>query len=147
MQIIKKITAIETYTIRNCVLRTGKTLASCYFDGDNLLTTTHFGIYAVDKCIGILSFYQNKNNNFETLNQFQIRGMAVLPEFQKLGIGKKLIQHCEILFLNHNETVLWCNAREKAVGFYEKIGYSKIGIPFIIEDIGKHYIMYKSLYE
>jgi ribosomal protein S18 acetylase RimI-like enzyme len=144
MQIVKKITAKDTYFVRNQVLRKGKPLTSCFFEGDNLQTTSHFGIYAVDKCIGILSVFQIKNNSFGALNQFQIRGMAVLPEFQELGIGKQLINHCENLFLDTTETVIWCNAREKAVGFYEKMGFDKIGNPFIIDDIGIHYIMYKS---
>lgn len=144
MQIVKKITANETYFVRNCVLRRDKPIESCYFEGDDLETTSHFGIYAVDKCVGVLSLFQNKNNNFEPLNQFQIRGMAVLPDFQKLGIGKQLIKHCENLFLDTIETVIWCNARENAVGFYENIGYKKIGTPFIIYDIGIHCIMYKS---
>lgn len=147
MQIIKKIDVNDTYFIRNCVLRIGKPIESCYFEGDELLTTTHFGMYAVDKCIGILSIFRNKNDNFEALNQFQIRGMAILPEFQKLGIGKKLLQYCENLFLETTETVIWCNARENAVVFYEKMGFCKMGNPFIIDDIGVHYIMYKSLYE
>jgi GNAT superfamily N-acetyltransferase len=147
MQIIKKITAKETYTIRNCVLRIGKPLASCYFDDDHLPSTTHFGMHTVDKCIGILSVFRNKNNNFDQLNQFQIRGMAVLPEFQKFGIGKQLLQYCDNLFLETTETVIWCNARENAVVFYEKMGFCKMGNPFIIDDIGVHYIMYKSLYE
>ena len=147
MQIIEEISVKDTYLIRNIVLRSDKPIESCYFEGDNLATTRHFGIFDVDKCVGIISIFQNKNNNFTSKLQFQIRGMAILPEFQNFGLGKKLMQHCESFLLDNNHAILWCNARENAVGFYEVLGYKKTGNPFMIAEIGVHYIMYKNANE
>ena len=42
---IKKITAFETIIVRHPVLRPGRPIESCHFDGDELLTTSHFGLY------------------------------------------------------------------------------------------------------
>lgn len=39
--------------------------------------------------------------------------------------------------------IIWLNAREKAVSFYKKMGYQKIGQPFTIGDIGIHYVLVK----
>jgi predicted GNAT family N-acyltransferase len=40
---------------------------------------------------------------------------------------------------------LWCNAREKAVKFYQNNGFEIIGEPFEIEKVGTHYVMFKKL--
>jgi hypothetical protein len=38
-------------------------------------------------------------------------------------------------------TLLWCNAREKAMGFYTKVGFQPHGELFTIQNIGKHMLM------
>ena len=43
MPVVKKITALETYTVRQEVLRKGKPIETCHFIGDDATTTTHFG--------------------------------------------------------------------------------------------------------
>jgi ribosomal protein S18 acetylase RimI-like enzyme len=56
-----------------------------------------------------------------------------------------LILYCEKYILTKNGNLIWFNARENAVKFYEKLGYTKQGNPFIIDGIGSHYVMYKML--
>lgn len=41
--------------------------------------------------------------------------------------------------------LIWCNARIKAVNFYENLGFEKLGDKFMIPEIGEHYIMAKPL--
>ncbi len=143
MQNIRKITAIETFLVRNPVLRAGKPIQSCIFLGDDLKTTSHFGFFIDEKMVGVSSLFQEKNKLFDLEKQFQIRGMAVLENFQKKGIGNKLVKYIE----NHleTETLIWFNARIIAVDFYEKLGYQIIGNSFEIDEIGKHFVMCKIL--
>ena len=145
MEIIKNITVSETFLVRQPVLRPGKALKSCEFEGDNLETTCHFGLFIDEKLIGIVSVFTTKNTAFTTPNQFQIRGMAILPKFQKQGFGQKLVNHCEEYIQDQKGTLIWFNARENAVSFYEKLHYKKIGDPFSIADIGLHYLMKKEI--
>ena len=42
MEIIKNISANETFLVRHPVLRAGKPIENCKFDGDELETTQHF---------------------------------------------------------------------------------------------------------
>jgi GNAT superfamily N-acetyltransferase len=144
MQIIKKITTKETYFVRNSVLRKGKPIESCSFEGDDLETTIHFGLFHDENCIGIVSLFQNKNDNFDKVLQFQIRGMAVLDLYQNKGYGKQLVQHCETYLLESKSHLIWLNARKNAVLFYSKMGYTVIGKPFEIAEIGLHYCMFKN---
>lgn len=143
MQKIRKITANETCFVRNKVLRKGKPIESCIFDGDDLETTLHFGYFDNENCVGIVSVFQNKNDNFDPYLQYQIRGMAVLETFQNKGIGRQLIEYCEAVINDDKSLFIWLNARENAVGFYEKLGYKIVGNPFEIASIGLHYCMNK----
>ena len=52
---------------------------------------------------------------------------------------------CEHIIQKYNCNLLWFNARETAVDFYKKMGYTVIGESFIINDIGTHFVMYKKL--
>jgi predicted GNAT family N-acyltransferase len=145
MAIIKKITASETYSMRLPVLRKGKPIESCHFDGDDSATTIHFGLYLNQELVGIVSLFQKNNPLFSEKNQFQIRGMAVLENHRKKDFGKALLIHCEQECSNHDVDLIWFNARTEATGFYEKMGYQKTGTPFEIPDVGEHLIMLKKI--
>ena len=142
---IKKIAAIETYSVRHDVLRKGKPIETCQFEGDDLPTTYHFGYYLNNNLVGIISIFKNNNNIFAINNQYQIRGMAILEFHQKKGIGELLVKHSEAYCKKMQTDLIWFNARTAAVGFYEKLGYTKVGTAFEIKDVGEHYLMTKSL--
>lgn len=145
MYSIKQITSQETYPVRQPVLRPGKPIESCIFDGDDLPDTAHFGIYDNNNVIGIVSVFKASSPLFSEAAQFQLRGMAVLPAYQKLGLGDLLLKAAEDYIKSRNSPLIWFNAREIAVGFYKKAGYSIKGDMFKIPDVGPHYVMYKPL--
>lgn len=142
---VKKITTEETIAIRHQVLRNGKPIESCYFEGDNLPTTFHLGLYYYSELIGIASYMNNSNNYFKGKNQYQLRGMAVLQQFQGKRLGNVLlekgIQKLKLL----NADLIWCNARETASHFYSKFGFNTYGKPFDVPNIGKHNTMFKNI--
>jgi GNAT superfamily N-acetyltransferase len=145
MIIIKKIATYETYLVRLSVLRKGKSIESCRFEGDDLEATQHFGLFLSHELVGIISLFSKNNPSFLENNQCQIRGMAVLKQHQKKDFGKALIIHCEQECKRHAVDLIWFNARMVAAGFYEKMGYQRIGFPFEIPDVGEHIIMFKKI--
>ncbi|MFD0963427.1 GNAT family N-acetyltransferase [Pseudofulvibacter geojedonensis] len=140
---VKEISASETYPIRHEILRKGKSIESCYFNGDNLTSTFHIGLFYFGKLVAVATFLENKNSNFKDKIQFQLRGMAVLHQFQGKKLGNVLLREAERKIKTRNATLLWCNARERAKGFYTRNGFDVIGKPFDITEIGLHYCMYK----
>ncbi|NNC49767.1 MAG: GNAT family N-acetyltransferase [Flaviramulus sp.] len=118
---------------------------SCVFDSDDATHTIHLGIYISEELIGVCSFFKNNFIKIPVENQYQLRGMAVLSEFQNKGFGKVLLSESESLLKNKNTNLIWCNAREIAVNFYKQNGYKVIGDPFIIKEIGLHYVMFKTI--
>lgn len=142
---IKEISAFETIIVRHPVLRFGKPVESCRFEGDDLLTTIHFGLFYEDQLSAVISVFEAKSFLFREQNQFQIRGMAVLEQHQKKGFGEALLKYCENQIRNKMGSIIWFNARETAIGFYEKSEYQKIGDGFEIADIGIHYVLFKKI--
>lgn len=63
-------------------------------------------------CVRVLS-----DLNFRSV----IYDLAVLPEYQKRGIGKELVQRC----INACESSEWLVQTDMAKGFYEKIGFKE----------------------
>ena len=142
---IKPISSTETHPVRHLVLRKGKPIESCIFDGDALETTFHLGLYLKNDLIAVCSFFKNTHKLLLEAVQYQLRGMAVLETHQGLGLGTIILTHGETVLKQQNITIIWCNSREKATKFYKKMGYNIIGEPFEIKDIGLHYSMYKPL--
>lgn len=141
---IKQIHYTETYPIRQIILRPDRALETCFFQGDEWDTTIHFGLFYQNELVGIISLFKNDNTLFQEKNQYQIRGMAVLENFQKYGFGKMLVEHSEKFLKEKNIPLIWFNAREIAVNFYKKQGYEIIGDAFDIPDVGVHYVMWKT---
>jgi ribosomal protein S18 acetylase RimI-like enzyme len=142
---VKEISAIDTYLVRNAVLRKGKPIETCLFPGDDLPTTKHFGVFS-GQLVGVISLFEKNNPIFDAPFQVQVRGMAILEDFQGMRLGEKLIESCESYLAGlAKDTLIWFNARESAVGFYDKLGYQTMGGIFDIEGVGKHYVMFKNL--
>ena len=142
---IKKISSIETYPVRHEVLRKGKPIETCQFKGDDDDNTTHFGLFLENKLVGIISIFKEKSDLFPETNQYQIRGMAVLEEFQGKGFGAELVKEAENHCISLTTDLIWFNARENAVPFYKKLDYIIIGDSFLIPDVGIHFAMYKKI--
>lgn len=138
---ILEISAQETYPLRSLVLRNSLLTAPCPFDGDLDKTTHHFACVFENEIVAIVSFYKRNNDSFGNKTMVQLRGMATHPTFSGLGFGKNLIKF-SIGFFHSKVQIIWCNAREIAIPFYEKLGFRPIGDKFEIQNIGTHILMY-----
>lgn len=71
----------------------------------------------------------------------QIRYMAVSEDFQQQGIGKLILLSLEEIAKHHQANKIILNARESAVGFYEKQGYSILSETHTLFNTIKHFKM------
>ena len=145
MSTVKIIPSETTFSVRNPVLRPHQPVESCRFDGDNLASTTHFGCYEEEKLIGVVALFEKPNLNWALDKQYQLRGMAVLDDHQKKGIGEQLVKTVITFAQEKKMQLIWFNARKNAVPFYEKLNFHRYGTAFEIEGIGTHYLMYRLL--
>jgi predicted GNAT family N-acyltransferase len=101
---------------------------------DNLLMAA----YEDDQMLGCCMLVE------EEPGTVRLRQMAVVNDLQGKGIGKALMQFAENLARDRGFRKITMHARKNAVGFYEKMGYRKIGEEFQEITI-PHYLMEKDL--
>ncbi|TDQ29940.1 GNAT family N-acetyltransferase [Tenacibaculum caenipelagi] len=140
---IKNISAQETYNIRLTVLRNNIDLPYKFLE-DKDMDTFHLGAFYKEKLVGIATFIKNNINDIEG-SQYQLRGMATLPEVRGKGYGSKLIEKAKEILQQKGITILWCNARKEAAKFYEGLGFQVIGEEFEVKKVGPHYKMYAQI--
>lgn len=144
---VRRISASDTYQIRHAVLAPHLPLEAIKFlNDDDEDLSFHLGAFMDGKLVSVASFFYEKHPEFSDLHQYQLRGMATLPEFEKKGLSSELLNVAFPIIKQNFCTLVWCNARKSAVGFYEKVGFLKAGKnEFEIQDIGPHFLMYKKL--
>ncbi|WP_073081669.1 GNAT family N-acetyltransferase [Chitinophaga jiangningensis] len=81
---------------------------------------------------------------YEEEDVVQLRQMAVASNVQRKGIGSDIISYAEDLARNDGFKVLMMHARQEATGFYQKLGYTRIGQEFTEVGI-PHFEMRKNL--
>ena len=142
---VRQISPSDTYLIRQQVLRPGRDIATCYFSDDDKEQTLHLGAFIDKKLVRVASFFFRPSPSFESLGQYQLRGMATLPEFRGQGYSSELLKFGFPLIKRNFCDLVWCNARLNAIDFYQKVGFEPIGDTFDIPDVGVHQLMYKKV--
>ena len=142
---VLRINAADTFQIRQQMLRSGQSIDKCTFTGDEEDQTFHLGAFKEGKLISVASFYFEKHPDLEEQYQFRLRGMATLPEHQHQGLSSELLKTAFPIIKQNFCPLVWCNARKGAVGFYQKVGFEKVGEEFDIPGIGPHALMFKSI--
>lgn len=110
--------------LRHEVLRAplGLKLTAAELDGEH--GQLHFGLYDDGDLIATLVARPHST----TL--IQLRQMAVRPDRQAQGVGRRLIEHCEDNLQSRGFQEITLNARLNTVAFYEKLGYQIVGDVF-----------------
>lgn len=75
----------------------------------------------------------------------QIRFMAVSDKAKGQGLGRQIVEALEYQAQLLGITDISLNARELALGFYHKLGYSSQGFSHLLFDAIKHYAMRKTI--
>ncbi|MBI2521188.1 MAG: GNAT family N-acetyltransferase [Bdellovibrio sp.] len=135
----------DTISIRQQMLRPGRPIESCIYTGDDDEQTFHLGAFVDTKLVSVASFYFEKHPQLSPPYQYRLRGMATLSEYQRRGLSSELLKMAFPIIKQNLASLLWCNARLTAVGFYEKVGFEKVSEPFTIPDIGEHILMTKKI--
>jgi predicted GNAT family N-acyltransferase len=151
---VRRISAQETWPLRQSVLRPGKPDSEAIFAGDETETTTHWGAFVEDgELVSIASLYRvsmpdpsGENPKRSAKVGYQLRGMASAPDSRGQGFGSAVLEACIAYLRVHSPgAVLWCNAREMAAPFYSRYGFSRDGELFNIPTVGPHYLMWRQL--
>ena len=137
--IVRQAALEEIIDLRWAVLRQGLPRAEAIFVGDEDDSTLHVAAFHGNQTVGCATLHLSQLDDLPT---WQLRGMAVHPDFQRRGVGRRLLEGLDALLARDGQTLrLWCNAREPAVGFYRGMGWTVFSERFHIETAGPHFKM------
>ena len=128
----------EMVTLRNEILRQPLGLSFSKEELENEKDNLLMAAYEDDQMLGCCMLVEEKPD------MVRLRQRAVINDLQGKGIGKALMQFAENLARDRGYKRITMHARKNAVGFYEKMGYRKIGEEFQEITI-PHYTMEKEL--
>ena len=111
-------------TLRHEVLRVPIGLSLHDEDLSGERDQLHFGLFDEDELVACVIAV------LLSPTEAKIRQMAVSPEHQGKGWGRRVIEGMEQQLIAEGVTHFAMHARMSAVGFYEKLGYSGIGEEF-----------------
>ena len=143
--LVKEIKPKDCYFIRHQVLWQHKSFDDCGIDIDDQAGAFHLGAYKGDELICVASFFKQNQVKFSEQHQYRLRAMATLSSAQNRGAARALLNTAFKILKDKDQNLLWCDARIIATGFYEKLGFEKLGDTYSIPIIGLHYLMYKTL--
>lgn len=128
---VREAKASEVVDVRHAVLRAGRPRTDAIWPGDD--EGRHWIARHRDRTIGVVTVMPRPHPADGRPGQ-QLRGMAVLEDWQGKGIGSALLAAV------HRDLAepMWCNARIRAVSFYERHGWSVTSETFDIEGVGPH---------
>jgi ribosomal protein S18 acetylase RimI-like enzyme len=142
---ISALVASDTWPLRQMILRPKQRLEEMQFPGDDALPTRHFGAWDDERLVGVATVYRESPHGDDIEDAWRLRGVAVLEEYRRKGVGNALLQACEGHARANGARRIWCNARVTALAFYHKLGFAAEGELFEVPGAGPHYRLLKSL--
>jgi GNAT superfamily N-acetyltransferase len=135
---IRRVTVDEILPLRSAVLRGGGPLERALLPGDAEGLGVHWGTWLGGLLIACVSLYEVASG--DGVRSTQLRGMATAPELRNQGLGGALLSVAIEDWEARDDSArpLWCNARIRAVPFYERHGFVGEGEPFVFPEVGEH---------
>jgi thiamine transport system ATP-binding protein len=124
--------AAATHELRRRVLRNGDAGATVVFDGDDDAGTVHLGIEdAGGALLGVSTWLPRPGPVDPSPTDRQLRGMAVDDGRRGGGIGGVLLAAGVQRSFDDGAAAVWANARDTALPFYERHGFTVVGDGFV----------------
>ena len=136
---VRPIAAAGTRPLRQRILRPGQAEHELVYPGDDEGDSLHVGAFDGEVLLGVASVYRQSPEGRPTRpTDWRLRGMAVVPEARRRGVGRALLDACEAHARARGARRLWFNARLDALPFYAASGYEGIGEEYELPGIGPH---------
>jgi GNAT superfamily N-acetyltransferase len=135
--IVGDIEAAHTHDLRRRVLRDGHA-EHLVFPEDDRPGAFHLGGWLVHggPLVAVASFSPEPTPHRPGRRAARLRGMVTEPGNQGQGLGRGLLEEALRRLRAGGIEVLWANARDSAIGFYERLGFEVIGEGFLAGPAG-----------
>lgn len=112
--------------------------------GDDLPYTIHLAAFEGPSLVSTCLVFPESCGWQPDRPAWRLRSMATDPAARGTGAGRAVLHAASATARDHGAEVLWCEAREAAVGFYQRCGWQLHGERFTT-DYGPHRYMWIDL--
>lgn len=138
---VVELTADETHDLRRRVLRDGTPSSEVRLASDDAPGTTHLGVRDGTGRVVATSSWSPGDDG-----RVQLRMMATDPTVRGTGLGHHLLDAGIERARRAGVEVVWANARDSALGFYQAAGFEVVGDGFVTADTGlPHHVVVRRL--
>ena len=149
---VRRVSAEAVRPLRHQVLWPHKASPEvCVIPEDDDSTARHLAAFNhAGVIVGVCSLFCQRSARFPAAIPaeeavYRLRVMGTAPEVRGLGAGAALItKACEEAKALGAEW-LWCDARQIALGFYERMGFEFLSETYDVSEIGPHRMMARRL--
>jgi len=132
--------------LRVKVLRKGTPVTHCNYPEDTYEDVIHLGVKNENTVVGTSSWFRKECPDLDGEAAIQLKGMAVDDSLQGSGIGVQIIAAGLALATERGVSIVWARARDSALGFYVRCGFTEIGPGYIDEPTGMpHHNVYRRI--
>lgn len=124
LDMFQKATLDSDYMVKNEILSEEGVIK--VFNNENLI---HFIVFAGSVPVGYCQII-HRAKSYEFSSNIKINALSIIPEYRKIGLGKKLMQICLDWCTDNNIKLLYLDVVHKnivAKNLYEKFGFNKTG--------------------
>jgi GNAT superfamily N-acetyltransferase len=130
--------------LRVKVLRKDTPVTHCNYPEDTYEDVIHLGVKNQNTVVGTSSWFRKECPNLAGESALQLKGMAVDESLQGTGVGVQMIAAGLSLATERGVSVIWARARDSALGFYLRCGFTEIGPGYVDEPTGMpHHNVYR----
>jgi GNAT superfamily N-acetyltransferase len=137
---VTEVSAAEVLPVRRRVLRDGRDDLPAGFPEDDLAEAVHVAALDAEgaEAVAVATFFPSPldGHGYHGRAAWQLRGMAVLPELQGTGVGAAVLRAGVEAVRRAGGDLLWAHARDSALGFYQRQGWSVVGDGFVYGVMG-----------
>jgi GNAT superfamily N-acetyltransferase len=124
---IRRISAEEAQPLRAAILRPGLPFEASVYNLDYDPESLHMGAFEDGELVTVATILHEPPPGEDEPHGWRLRGMATLPEVRSRGYGRAVLLRCIAHLARQGATLLWCNARTDAVGFYLTLRFETEG--------------------
>jgi GNAT superfamily N-acetyltransferase len=130
---IRLLVAEETHRLRRAALRGGDPTAVVHQDTDDGPATWHLGaVTPSGRVVGTSTFFPEPFPlDPARRGAVRLRSMAVDDGWRGRGLGSAILAAAEARLVAQGAELLWANARDSALGFYDRAGFTETGRAFV----------------
>ncbi len=127
--------------LRKKVLRDGTPSQDPRYSEDDLPGTVHLAAVTDDRIVGTSTWLPREYPHGPGVPAVQLKGMAVDHNLQSSGIGALLLGHGIEEARRNGAQLVWARARDSALAFYERNGFTVEGEAFMDDATGMSHHM------